>query len=456
MNSIHNRKPIIVTILTFACQFLTLFNSNAEVPRHIAYQGLLKDLNGAPLAAPVDLVIRLYDSEIEGNLLFEEEHKQIQLTNGVYSIQIGEGFDPGTNNLTGGIPNSVLDGSTLWLGEAVNDSDELTPRLSIGASIFSLKSQFSEQLVLPGTSSPAVFIDSQGQVGIGNQPTMSLDLNTSSLYGRPAIGGSSQNHWAYLHISSVHSLIWDSGADMRFGTEPEKGSGYIERMRITKDGLVGIGTTPTMSLDVTTPSIYGAPAIGGTVKDAWAYLHISSAPSLIWNSGTVMRLGTETDKGKGYSEKMRITSNGNVGIGANGLSEKLEVAGGILCSSGTACNSDLRWKKNIYSIDNGLRKVSQLRGVEYEWKTDEFPDKNFKKGKQIGFIAQEIEEILPEVVRTDGEGFKSLDYARLTAVLVEAVKDLKAENNELKEKVENLENLSGRIAALEEHLSFSP
>ena len=57
---------------------------------------------------------------------------------------------------------------------------------------------------------------------------------------------------------------------------------------------------------------------------------------------------------------------------------------------------------------------------EYDWNTEEFEEKNFEEGRQVGFIAQEVEAVLPEVVRTDNHGYKSLDYARLTAVLVEA------------------------------------
>ena len=74
----------------------------------------------------------------------------------------------------------------------------------------------------------------------------------------------------------------------------------------------------------------------------------------------------------------------------------------------------------------------KLQGVNYFWKTKEFPDKQFTDTKQIGFIAQEIEKIYPEVVMTDKDGYKSVDYSRLTPVLVEAIKELKKENDRLK------------------------
>jgi Chaperone of endosialidase len=90
---------------------------------------------------------------------------------------------------------------------------------------------------------------------------------------------------------------------------------------------------------------------------------------------------------------------------------------------GTLTNpSDRRWKKNIYTIDNSLEKVTKLRGVTYEWKTKEFSNMNFSDGKQIGVIAQEVEEIVPEVVQTNEDGFKTVDYAKLTPLLIEAIK----------------------------------
>ena len=81
---------------------------------------------------------------------------------------------------------------------------------------------------------------------------------------------------------------------------------------------------------------------------------------------------------------------------------------------------------NIETIENGLDKVEQLRGVTYT--RDE--------RENIGVIAQEVEKILPEIVLTadDEMGTKSVDYSRLTAVLIEAVKDLSARVKELEGK----------------------
>ncbi len=79
-----------------------------------------------------------------------------------------------------------------------------------------------------------------------------------------------------------------------------------------------------------------------------------------------------------------------------------------------------------------------MQGVRFDWKKDEFKDKNFDSGRQIGLIAQDVEKVLPEIVKTDTEGYKSVAYDKLTAILVEALKEQQNEINELKAEINNL------------------
>jgi hypothetical protein len=120
-----------------------------------------------------------------------------------------------------------------------------------------------------------------------------------------------------------------------------------------------------------------------------------------------------------------LKANGNVGIGTITPQYKLDVAGTI--RGNYVSPSDQRLKQNIQPLENSLAKVEQLRGVSFEWK-----DKAQDAGTQVGMIAQEVETVLPELVSTDSEGYKSLAYDKMTAVLVEAVKELKAQNDALK------------------------
>ncbi|HLV30476.1 MAG TPA: tail fiber domain-containing protein, partial [Chitinispirillaceae bacterium] len=86
-------------------------------------------------------------------------------------------------------------------------------------------------------------------------------------------------------------------------------------------------------------------------------------------------------------------------------------------------SSDIRFKTDIDSIHDPLKKVNALKGISFNWKHSDFPDRHFPQGRQIGVIAQEVEKILPEVIRTDKDGYKSVAYDKLSAILIEAVKE---------------------------------
>jgi hypothetical protein len=126
------------------------------------------------------------------------------------------------------------------------------------------------------------------------------------------------------------------------------------------------------------------------------------------------------------ANRFSITSGGDVGIGTDAPSQKLQVVGNI-CATGTigAC-SDIRYKTNILPVSGALSSILSLHGIYYHWK-QEFKDKGFTGDRQIGFAAQEIEKLFPEMVQTDAAGYKAVDYSRMTPVLVEAVKEQQKE-----------------------------
>ncbi len=106
----------------------------------------------------------------------------------------------------------------------------------------------------------------------------------------------------------------------------------------------------------------------------------------------------------------------------------------------STCTSDLRLKSGIKPITNVLEKVGKLRGVSFNWNEASRVPVNLLAQRSIGVIAQEVEAAFPEAVATSAEnGYKSVNYNSLTAVLIEAVKELKAENESLKQRIERLE-----------------
>ena len=128
-------------------------------------------------------------------------------------------------------------------------------------------------------------------------------------------------------------------------------------------------------------------------------------------------------------ENLTVLQTGNVGIKDSTPSYRLDVSGTIRATGDVIAYSDERVKENIKTIDNSLEKVNKLRGVEF--------NKIGEDKKSIGVIAQEIEKVLPEVVRTDDEGMKSVAYGNVVGVLIEAIKELNKEVEELKNKLNN-------------------
>jgi len=126
---------------------------------------------------------------------------------------------------------------------------------------------------------------------------------------------------------------------------------------------------------------------------------------------------------------------GNVGIGTTAPSFRLDVNGGIRCIGAVNTSSDARFKTDIRPVSDALETIGALRGVSYEWNHAAFPEKNFSPRRSFGFIAQEVEKVLPYVVTKDAEGYYSVSYSEVIPVLVEATKELRAENAALAEKL---------------------
>jgi hypothetical protein len=131
---------------------------------------------------------------------------------------------------------------------------------------------------------------------------------------------------------------------------------------------------------------------------------------------------------------------GHVGIwSTNPGNYKLYVNGAVYAASYSG--SDKRWKKNIRPLSNALPLIDRMQGVRFEWRTEEFKDKQFEKGSQVGLIAQDVEPVIPEIVKTDKDGYKAIAYDKLTAVLVEAIKEQNQKIKELENKIDKLEKI---------------
>ena len=143
-------------------------------------------------------------------------------------------------------------------------------------------------------------------------------------------------------------------------------------------------------------------------------------------------------------ERMLINSSGKVGIGVSTVnaSATLEVNGDVYATN-MYLSSDARYKTNVQDLLQALETVLQLRGVKHNWTTAKVNGKTFSPETTLGFIAQEVEQHLPELVRTDAQGYKTVDYAKISVLLVEAVKAQQKQLNAQEKRLQRIENELG-------------
>ena len=326
-----------------------------------------------------------------------------------------------------------------------------------------------------------------GNVGVGEaSPGFPLSFSNTlgdkiSLYGQ---SGAHYGLGVQTNLLQIHTAA--ANADIAFGHG--QSTGFTETMRIKGNGYVGIGTsTPIMPLTVqgygafsqwlqlrdsagvnkwhlnclnggvniaetgtADARLFIAAGGGVGIGTALPGYPLSFANSLgdkisLWGqSGAHYGLGVQSNllqihssassadiafgygESAAFTETARIKGNGYMGIGvaSGSITHRLQLpntadAGGQGQANAWITYSSRRWKDNITPIEGALDKVSRLQGVYYDWKGEQ-------GGKRdIGFIAEDVGKVLPELVSwdADGENASGMDYARVNALLVEAIKE---------------------------------
>ncbi len=219
-------------------------------------------------------------------------------------------------------------------------------------------------------------------------------------------------------------------------------TGATDRMYINSSGNVGIGTTsPSYILQTKA----GSGFVGAAFSSYYA------ATSIIGNDANSSWFGQGTNglssayvinNTSGYAQielggspRFFVNSSGNVGIGTTSPSYTLHVNGSVAGTSAYNNLSDKRYKKDILPIENALDKILALNGITFNW-DKEATDMNLDDNNHIGLLAQDVEKIVPQAVTTgtDENETKSVAYTDLVPVLIEAIKELKAEIDLLKQK----------------------
>lgn len=419
------------------------------------------------------------------------------------------------------VGKAAAGGSFIDFHDAQSDGDPDFRLKGIGTALQLFSSNNSGTL----SATPMVSFAGSGNVGIGTtSPAHTLHAVTDdaitnglttvasfahSTSGTPAAGiGSGISFRAERSDGAVAQAAYIGGVltnvtagaedgDLVIGTQVDS-SGMTERMRVTSNGNVGIGTTsPAAKLEIMDNAAFGAPTnayLGfsqgsfdsGTVSGSRIVAYFDNSLNTHKNSGAIdfaVENGSATSSASmrfsqltanTLTERMRISTDGNVGIGLVNPSYKLDVLGDVNASGcvraggstlGGTCSSDERLKSEIQPFDLGLKALLGISPKTFKYNgLGEHP---ISTETEIGVIAQEVETTAPEIIVSRNvklhpeddqqTEIKQVNYSAFTYIVINAVKELyhqwsrdseaihrelasvKAENAQLKARLEAIE-----------------
>lgn len=269
-----------------------------------------------------------------------------------------------------------------------------------------------------GTASPTALLHVQlGEINnfarfaSGSNAGTSLALDNSSSGGR---------RWSL--VSSGFNAFWPGAFVLVDNTA------NASRVSVLPNGRVGIGTfDPAFNVHVQSGSdtqiaLTGGPEIGGELPRTWTL----QASGTDYGPGNPLNASFQIVDRTAGASRLLIDANGNIGIGSTSPSQRLTVAGNVLANN-VAVPSSGRFKHNVRPLSDALDKLLKLEGVSFDWNPDFAKDRPGRE-HDLGFVAEDVAKVFPELVFFDAEGNVSgMDYSRLTAVAVQAIKQQQAQ-----------------------------
>ncbi|WP_415061402.1 tail fiber domain-containing protein [Bdellovibrio sp.] len=389
-------------------------------------------------------------------------------TNDVLSYLTGRGYNSSSSNFAGAA--GFLNGAYIAMMAAENWT---------GAGNGSYMTFNTSPIGTASNGYERMRIDPSGNVGIGTTtPSTTLDLATGSFsaggFSTKRLFSGTWDTTKKLQIASSFLSSGNSTFKLAFKSTAACGATYFEEWTVQSGAY---NQSWGNSLIIRNRQIGGGncgyfinPSIA--FEGSWPYaLSISNTnpiPNLeIYFQGygagdvsTSLVAGTVTGQNNQLITENFI--NNYVGIGTTNPTQRLQVGssgdGSVAIANAWNTFSDIRLKRDIERIPNACAMVDKLSGYYYHWRTGE------DHSRQVGVIAQEVEAVLPELVKTGRDGIKTVDYPKLTAVLIEASKQhnrdiatlkakaaqfevenakLKQENADVKARLERIEKILG-------------
>lgn len=355
-------------------------------------------------------------------------------SNSVTSVKIADGTIAAADLASGSVTSvKIADGTIV-------DADIASGTITAAKlATITTAGKVSGNAITSGTIGGSTAINTSGTIGFAGNTRQGIakvySSTTGDMFGLEQVAAAQSGTVAATRIftSNVGS------AAIAFGKYTNATS-FTEWGRFASNGNFGIGTSnPTNRLSV----------VGG-IDQTGGYTTFNNSLS---NAQGNMGIGTGGfNNAKIYAKSDQdFTFYLEQTISTKFALYVLGKAGG---SQNWNQSSDIRFKKNIESIASSLDLINSLRGVRYDFRVDEFENKRFSSERQIGLIAQEVIEVLPEVVSEDHEGYLSVAYSSIVPVLIEAVKEqqqqiekLSAELTALKSKNEAIQSTNGALEA---------
>lgn len=305
----------------------------------------------------------------------------------------------------------------------------------------------------------------EAQTGIGTtSPVNKLQVETATANpatsgtaanGNLRLSGTSATHVLDFGLSNTSNYSWMQSRDKTYGTNysliinPLGGSVGIGNVSPAGTLEIGSSNGSVPGYLVLNPTTTGSGQEGAEINIKPAPIATTPNAAQTWvidqvsnNNNPRLRFFPSIT---GEDNGLTIKDGGFVGIGVPSPTVKLQVNGDIIANS-IAGSSDIRYKTNIRPVENALDKVKSLRGVYFNWDLIAFPNKEFTDKTEIGFIAQEVEKVVPEVVTKDKtpEEYRSVKYDKVVALLVEAIKEQQKQIDSLTIKVDKLSKKRNR------------
>ena len=235
--------------------------------------------------------------------------------------------------------------------------------------------------------------------------------------GAPNIGFGTPTPDGDLHIKKTGSVT------LKLESDETDGTVYTRFLNDAIGWRLGIQSNDRFALYDSTNAVTHLIAENNSLRSLVGIGTTNPSNAVVLDVAGPMRLsGSMVQKFQALSTA-NLTYNGTtLSIGGTITSVTDITASGTIQGAEVTATSDERLKSDIQTIDNALDKVMSMRGVTYTMQAE----------KGTGVIAQEVEAVAPEIVVTRDDGYKAVNYQKLTALLIEAVKELKEEIKELK------------------------